>query len=345
VQLATPTRVAVVDAMADVNLDPVWRLVADERVKKVLHAGQQDLEPVVRHLGVAPANIFDTQVVCGFCALPYPLSLRRLLEATVGVRLPKALTFTSWDERPMSAGHLRYAADDVRYLHAVHADLTDRLRRLGHEPFAEAACRELCGTEGYRFNPIEAALRVRGGKGLPADLFSVLVALVALRDEGARESDVPPRSFLRDEVLIGLARRPPKDRSQLEGWRDLPRPVVERYGKRIIDAVAEARKKPMQPPGVDPDAVEESAGAAFRADGFWAAVQAACLGRGVDPSVVLARSGAVSFLRELDGKGPEQAIDSLGGWRGDLLRPMLRQWLAGERSLELKWAGDGLRMA
>ena len=51
------------------DLAPFWSLVADPSVIKIVHAGDSDVEPVVRHLGRAPANIFDTQIaamVAGF---------------------------------------------------------------------------------------------------------------------------------------------------------------------------------------------------------------------------------------------------------------------------------------
>ena len=37
-------------------------LIADPSLEKIVHAGQQDLEPVFRFLDRPPANIFDTQL-------------------------------------------------------------------------------------------------------------------------------------------------------------------------------------------------------------------------------------------------------------------------------------------
>ena len=55
-----------------------------------------------------------------------PAAARR---ATVGVRLGKVLMFTRWDQRPLSSVHVRYAADDVRYLHAIRHNLGHAARR------------------------------------------------------------------------------------------------------------------------------------------------------------------------------------------------------------------------
>ncbi|MDH3582712.1 MAG: ribonuclease D [Phycisphaerae bacterium] len=137
IQIATPDRLVVIDALAEMDLEPVWSLLADPGVVKVVHGGGQDLEPVVRHLDREAVNVFDTQVAAGFCGLPYPLSLARLVQDLLQVRLAKGLTFTSWDERPLSPAHLRYAADDVRYglalREALEAVLTENgnLERAG----------------------------------------------------------------------------------------------------------------------------------------------------------------------------------------------------------------------
>src|SRR5688572_10904669 len=62
IQVATRERVALVDPLAELDIRPFWELVADPSLEKIVHAGQQDLEPVFRALDRPPANIFDTQV-------------------------------------------------------------------------------------------------------------------------------------------------------------------------------------------------------------------------------------------------------------------------------------------
>ena len=55
-----------------------------------------------------PTNVFDTQIAAGFIGLPYPLSLSKLINETVEHHwLGKGLTFTHWDQRPLSASQLQ----------------------------------------------------------------------------------------------------------------------------------------------------------------------------------------------------------------------------------------------
>jgi hypothetical protein len=53
--------------------------------------------------------------------MAYPVALGKLVQELVGVRLGKALTFSHWDQRPLSPNQLRYRRDDVRYLPACGA--------------------------------------------------------------------------------------------------------------------------------------------------------------------------------------------------------------------------------
>src|SRR3954467_10730707 len=50
IQVATAQRVALIDALAGLDLNPFWELIADPTLEKIVHAGQQDLEPVFRSL-------------------------------------------------------------------------------------------------------------------------------------------------------------------------------------------------------------------------------------------------------------------------------------------------------
>ena len=59
--------------------------------------------------------------------MAYPVSLSKLVNELVGARLGKGLTFSHWDQRPLSAVQMRYAADDVRYLPALRAELGRRI--------------------------------------------------------------------------------------------------------------------------------------------------------------------------------------------------------------------------
>src|SRR3954463_16206873 len=61
-QAATLEQAVLVDPLAPgIDLEPFFKLLADDRVIKVFHAARQDIEIFVKLSGKVPVNIFDTQ--------------------------------------------------------------------------------------------------------------------------------------------------------------------------------------------------------------------------------------------------------------------------------------------
>jgi ribonuclease D len=341
-QVASRNRIGLIDPLAEIDLVPFWELLADPSVEKIVHAGEQDIEPVVRHLGRPGANIFDTQIAAGFIGLPYPISLSKLIAELTGAKLGKGLTFSHWDQRPLSAVQLRYAADDVRYLPAAAAALLERLDALGHTAWAKEECSAVCAPDLYRFDPQTQFLRVRGATSLQPRNMAILRELTILRDAAARAQNVPPRSMLKDEVLLDLSRNPPKSVDALARVRGLPRPVEHEYGQRIVDAAAHALTLPtMDLPGTreyEPSPVEK-----FRADAIFATTQAFCSGLSIDPSLVASRQEVGEFYRFVTGKRAGEAPRLLQGWRKQAVGDRLTAFLEGEGTIKLGWESGSLK--
>jgi ribonuclease D len=321
IQAATKERIALIDPLAQIDLKPFWQLIADKSVEKIVHAGQQDIEPVHRNIGQSCANIFDTQIAAGFIALAYPVALGKLVGELLGVRLGKGLTFTHWDQRPLSAMQLRYAADDVRYLPALRAEIGKRLAAVNHEDWAREECESLCDPKQYLFDPQTQYLKIRGATSLSGQGLAILRELTVWRDGIARAHDVPPRSFLRDEILLDLARAPAKTVEKLDRVRGLPRPVEHAHGPEIVAATLRAIATPHddlpQTHHIEPTPSER-----FKADALWAAAQCLCAAQSIDSSLVASRQE----IGELFRGGNDLRI--LKGWRkqavGEKLQNLIR---------------------
>ena len=74
--------------------------------------------------------------------------------------------------------------------------------------------------------------------------------LVIWRDSAARQHDVPPRAFLKDEILIDMSREPVKSVERLARVRGLPRPVEQAHGAEMVEAT---RRGLAAPPGATPE--------------------------------------------------------------------------------------------
>ncbi len=342
IQVASAQQVALIDPLADLDLMPFWQLLCDPAVEKIVHAGQQDVEPVIRHTGREPANVFDTQIAAGFIGMTYPVSLSKLVRELVGVKLGKGMTFSHWDQRPLSPMQLRYAADDVRYLPAVRAQLGARLAATHHADWAAEESASICDAALYRFDPETQYLRVRGATSLHPRGLAVLRELTHWRDTAARAHDVPPRAVLKDEILIDLARSPIDSVEKLSRVRGLPRPVEQANGAALVEAMrrAAALNETELP---TPRHVEESPTEHFHADALWAATQCLCIGQSIDPALLTSRQEIGEFYRAVAAAVSVDDLRIMRGWRRQAVGQRLLDLLAGTTRITLDWSGDSLQ--
>src|SRR3546814_11884254 len=75
------------------------------------------------------------------------MSYQRLVEQVTGIALEKGETRSDWLRRPLSEAQCRYAADDVRHLHALHADLSQRLDALQRTEWLAQECARQLASE------------------------------------------------------------------------------------------------------------------------------------------------------------------------------------------------------
>lgn len=318
IQIGLPDRIVLIDALAVTDLTPFWALLADPGVEKIVHAGAQDLAPAVRFLNQPPARTLDTQIAAAFLGMVYPCSLSRLVEEFLGVQMGKGLKFSHWDQRPLSASQLHYAANDVRFLPAVRQMLLQRLTDNGNLDLAMQECAMLDDAASYRGDPGSLYLRVRGAESLDRDELAVLRELARWRDEAARLHDLPPRSLLADGILTTLARDPVTSLRDLARVRGLPRPVEQAFGALIVEATARGLATPREdwPPLVR---IDESPNQRQRTDALWVQLQQACRDRLIDPAILGSRRSLSHLLRQRDRKLPHDDHPLLRGWRRALV--------------------------
>ena len=336
VQVASPSLIALIDPLAGFDITPFWELLADPGVTKIVHAGESDIEPVVRLLQQPAANVFDTQIAAGFIGLPYPVSLKKLVQEKTGVELGRDLGFSDWAQRPLSPIQIRYAADDVRYLLAVHRAMVTELEALGHTGEAAEECSAACAIGRFGFKPGTHYLRVRGGNLLPPRGKAVLRELTIWRDAAARLHDKPPRTLLKDEVMVDLARARPGSIAELAKVRGLPRGVADAFSGELVAACARASALPK----AEWPAAEPELGAAdkLRADTLLEVLQCICAESKLDPGLVASRKELMKFYRHVAlGAGELPAL--LQGWRKEAAGEPLKALLTGHSDLAGAWKG------
>ncbi len=340
VQIATPQFIALVDTVAVRDLDPLWALVADPSVEKVLHAAREDLR--LAYYGgdrLIPRAIFDTQIAAGFIGLPlYPLSYARLVEALEGVKLSKGETRSEWDRRPLSPDQIRYARDDVRHLLPVRDKLGKVLQKLGRDGWMTEEMGRFSEARTYESDPELAYLRLRGPRsGFTGRPTALLRAVAAWREREAAARDVPARVLLRDEVLTELALRPPRRLTDFARLRGFPAGEEIDLGPGLLAALDAARALPEDRwPAPLAGATDEGT-PTERVIGnlIHALGESLCLSRRLAPELVLARADALALAR----KDPDTPL--LTGWRRAALGDELSRLAAGTVNAQVAFTGDG----
>ena len=240
IQVANAAGCVLIDPLAVAQLDPLRTLIGDRRRMKVLHAARQDLEVLGLSLGFVPGPIFDTQIAAGLLGMPAQIGYGELVRRQLGSELVKGHARTDWMRRPLSAEQLQYAADDVRYLVPLHAELCRRLEAQGRLHWLFEDTLRLEDPELYAVAPQEAWRRLKGLDRLRPEQRAAARALAGWRETLARKSDRPRGWILSDEALRALAESLPQSRASLDGIPSLPPAMVRKRGDELLELLATA---------------------------------------------------------------------------------------------------------
>ncbi|OQW41740.1 MAG: hypothetical protein A4C66_02075, partial [Nitrospira sp. HN-bin3] len=335
IQVATERTAAVIDfpaVLSDGGLDEFWELVCDERVQKVVHAGRQDLDLFAVHAGQIPKPFFDTQIAAAMVGFGSQVAYANLVQRVHGRRLDKAHTFTNWSARPLSDDQLAYALEDVTFLLAIHDHLETKLSKLGRLPWAHEEFARLEGAVGEaRREPQERYQRIRGWDQLKPKAAAVLRELAAWREGEAKRRNVPRSRVVRDEVLLQLARHPPRHQDELRKVRGLHGSEIDRNGESILATIQAALALP--PSAWPVLSKERKPEPEF--NGLVELLQAIVKARALQEEIAPTLLATTSDLQELvDAKVNRSTLDLplLKGWRRILVGDLLLGALDGKLS-------------
>jgi ribonuclease D len=240
-QMASPDEGLLVDPLADgLDLAPFFALMADEQVVKVFHAARQDLE-IVWNLGrMLPKPLFDTQIAAMVCGYGDSVGYEQLANDLAKARIDKSSRFTDWSRRPLSDAQLSYALSDVTHLRDIYLALKTDLETTGRMSWLDEEMLVLNHPGTYETKPEDAWLRLRGRVRKPREV-ALLMELAGWRETEAQTKDVPRGRVLKDDALMDIVQRAPRDAEGLADLRSLPRGFERsRAGQDVLAAVERA---------------------------------------------------------------------------------------------------------
>ncbi|MFL6548431.1 MAG: ribonuclease D [Povalibacter sp.] len=254
IQIATPRTCAIIDPLAIADLTQLWQFLDDRSRTKVLHSARQDLEVLSLASGRSvtnpsapripsriPGPIFDTQIAAALLGSPAQIGYATLVSERLNHSLPKGQTRTDWSQRPLTNEQLTYAADDVRYLVELYADLRQALEARRRLEWLNEETHELEDTGLYRVEPADAWRRLKGLDRLQPQQRATTKVLAEWREARAMSKDLPRGWILSDESLRDIAEFLPTTREQLEGVRGLSANFINKRSEELLDLVKKGR--------------------------------------------------------------------------------------------------------
>lgn len=330
-----------------VNLTPLADVLTSPQIRKIFHAGAQDIALLRRETGAVPVNVFDTQIAAAFLGYGEAAGYAALVQRFTKVSLSKKQQFTDWTRRPLSPEQLEYALNDVRYLFPVYDELLKELERRGRTAWALDACADTVTQAVKGRETGQEYLRIGKLAGLSRRELAVLRELCQWREAAARSRNRPVGSILHDDALRQIAYTLPRTEAalrQVRGANNLSREAAT----EILETIQQALALPESewPEAVaareyDPtlDGLAGLLGAVVR-------LRAGALD--IAPNLLATRDDLLRFAGwALQGGSPDKAGDFplLQGWRRAAVGDLLLDLVAGKSLLQIApTAPGGLRI-
>ena len=240
-QISNGVDVAIIDPIAIDNLKPMYDLLYQETITKVLHSAHQDFEIFFHANGSVPVPLFDTQLAAPLLGYAEGIGYGNLVKAVLDIELDKGHARTNWKQRPLTESQLEYAANDVIYLGKVYELFLDKLKSVEDMSFFKKRIETLTKAETFEPPPESMWKKIYAAKKLKGNKLTIVKELAAWREITARNKNRPRKWIAPDHVLIEIAKQMPQNKADLLKIDKLNEKMVERYGDTFLGIVENAK--------------------------------------------------------------------------------------------------------
>lgn len=329
IQIAADDIAACIDPLVIEDLSPLWQVIYQTDVTKVLHAARQDLEILFHLRQQLPTPIFDTQPAAAILGLGDQIGYAPLVDKLLGIRLDKGHSRTDWSIRPLDTKQIDYAFNDVIYLAQVYEKLLHQLQQQNRLHWLAQDFQMLSEPDLYQVEPQQAWKKVKGRQPLRGIQYAILQKLAQWRETEAINRNKPRRHVLKDEILIDICRRPPKDLQQLNRIRGFEHRDSKAYGQILLELIEQGQQMPKDQWPREKIPAKPSADQEALLDMLTAALRLIANKKGLTPASI----GNRKELQQLINGDSE--CELLKGWRANVAGKQLQQLISGNASLTL----------
>jgi ribonuclease D len=237
-QVSTASESVVLDTLA---LDPsatIRPALEDPACEVVVHGADYDMRLLDRDLGIAPNNLFDTQIAATLLGEP-SIGLAALLDKYLDVQVSKKHQRADWAMRPLTQDMLEYAASDTRHLFELADLLSEKVTEAGRTAWVREEC---VAMEALKWSPTEVDPVTRFKKkarGLDDRQLHRLREVWMWRDAIAQRRDRAPFRVAGDPVLLEVATSDPQSVQDLLAIKGMPSRLAEQEGRKLLGILAD----------------------------------------------------------------------------------------------------------
>ena len=329
-QMATDDEVVIVDPFKVDDLGVLVPVLRSESVMKLFHAGRQDLEILLREVGVLPTPLFDTQVAAALLGHTQQIGYASLVHAVCGVTLKKADSYTDWSRRPLSESQLDYAADDVIYLPRIYEQMRETLQQKGRLEWLEPEFEEMSDPARYTVDARGRYRRLKRASQLSRKQLAAAREFAAWREETAQQRNVPRKWVVTDEQIVEACKREARTIDELFMVRGMREHLSTRDARAVVKLMVDAMDAP---PETWPEQ-EHSGKTEPNVDAQLDLMSALVRLRAKENDVAIPTLASHDDLVRI-ARGYREDIDLLRGWRRKLVGEELLDLLDGKISLRL----------
>jgi len=337
VQIAWPdSEPILIDPLEISDWSPLHRILMNEDIIKVFHAGRQDIEIFYLQMGTIPVNIYDTQIAASFLGHGEQIGYGNLVLKILGLEIQKGDSYTNWLKRPLTANQISYARNDVLYLVPAYEKLIQNAEQCGRTSWIKQEIESIYSDNLYDPDEEDLWKKVKKSNSLRQIKLSVLQELSIWRYHVAKQMDKPVRFIVRDEVLISISHRQQLKEDGIEQIRGFPQAFRKQFGKGLVDAFERGRNKPSdQWPRQTDRPTKYADHIEIIAELAWVLVKETAAKENLAPSLFLSKK-QLSPLVASAIAGKLDNLEILHGWRQEIIGSKLKALLEGELALLVK---------
>lgn len=334
IQIGTVNGYYLIDSLKIKDLQPIIDLLVDDKVLKIVHAGDNDYRLFHTHYGILPRNTFDTQLAASFIGYKHPVGFSKLVESELGIEVSKGYTVTDWEKRPFQPKQLKYALHDVVHLYDLWKNITNELEQTGRLTWAYEEFRQLEDPATYEQDPYREVLESNIIKSLRRREQVFLLRLMLWRTEEAQRRNHSKEMVLPSKYIGAIVRAVHSGLDALQGDRRLPGNLISKFGKQFVEmyeapATAEEKDVLSRLPRDNSDNPKQD----ILMEMLDLLVRYKCLQEGISHHIVMPRN----VLKKMKNDKDYFDDETFNGWRREFLGDEIVSWFKYRRNLEIKF--------